>query len=210
MKKNKENSKIYKYLIALLVILIFLSPYFVIFHDGVLSNKTEDWGAFGSYLAGIIGLINLIVFIYISFLINKINKDNNERGITNQKLITLTQFRQDELDKLSNELSKWIENDGSEEINVIISKLAFAQIYLVNFSNQKDYLFPILLENKLRELIVDISNTMTEFGDLVKKFHGQVLSKKDRLENEKKFIKYLNQKSTLLKILQEFIIKELE
>ncbi|MDO3695219.1 hypothetical protein QVZ41_10220 [Wenyingzhuangia sp. chi5] len=207
MKTNKKTNPI---LIAIVIALILLVPYFITFDNNIFSNKTEDWGAFGSYLGGIISVINLFVFIYISSLINDINENSNNRDINNQKLLTLTQFRQNELDKLTLELDKPTINDGSEEINVILSKLSAANIYLVNFSNQKSYLFPIIYEDETKELIQTLIDTICNIINLVKDVHGIELTEEQDEVTTKIFMKYLEEKTSLLMILQQFILKELD
>ena len=196
--------------IAFIAIITLLIPYIFVFKNQIISTNTEDWGSFGSYLSGIISVINLIVFIYITFWLTKLDDDRSNNEIKNQRIITLTQFRQSELEKLNVELSKPIENNGTEEVNIIISRYTYASVYLTNFYNQKSYLFPILFQSDYIELQDKINILICEMILLIEKNHGKNVKKEDSKAMEDYFIKYNDLKSDLLHGLQVFIIKELE
>lgn len=135
-------------LLALIAIIGLLIPFIFIFKNSELSYNPVDWGSFGSYLSGVISVINLFVFIYITLYLITLDENRSNHQIKTHKKITLTQFRQSELEKLTSELSKPLDNDGTEEASLIVSKSTKASVYLTNFFNQKNYLFPILFKSK--------------------------------------------------------------
>ena len=197
-------------LIAIIVLILLLTPYILMFKNHSLSTDTNEWGSFGSYLSGIISVMNLIIFIYITLYITKIDDNRSNLEIRTQKLLTLTQFRQNELEKLTNELSKAIDSDGTEELSAIVYRQTSASIYLTNFFNQKSYLFPVLRNPKYFDLQDKISNTITEMLVLVEKNHGKKVEEKELEKLEKKFVEYHDLKSDLIHDLQVFIINELK
>lgn len=190
--------------------MIALIPYMLVFKNQIISANTELWGSFGDYLGGVISVINLIVFVYITLYLTKIDEERSRYEIKTQKLITLTQFRQNELEKLTTELAKPFENDGTEELNTIVSKNTHASIYLTNFFNQKSYLFPLLSQNRYIKIQDRMSSLICELIELVEKNHGKKVDEANNSKMKEIFIEYLDLKSDFIHDLQVFIIKELE
>ena len=195
---------------AVLVLCLTLVPYFISLHPFEFSDNNQDWAAFGGYLSGITSVFNLLIFIYLTFQIHKFNVNKDERDLKNQKLITLTQFRQSELDKLTKELDRATENTGDEEKNMVRTKFSYASVYLTNFKDQKTHLFPILKEENVLRTLLKTNNLIIDIIDIVERYHGKEQSNEEMDLIKKKFIEYLDSKTELLNSLQEFIIKDLE
>ena len=208
MRPHKKT--LYITSILLIITFILLLPYFLSFYNGKLSDNNQDWGAFGGYLSGIISVINLFIFIYISFLIHKFNMDKDVQDVKNQKLITLTHFRQAELESLLRELDKTTASNGYEKKDIIISRFSYTSIYLTNFFNQKNHLFPILHEEKLLSIHSNIENLIIQKITLIKKLYGVEKTKEETQMLENLFIEFQEAKTELLNVLQEYIIQELE
>lgn len=57
-KKNKKYALFILAIIALISVVIFTltaTPYFLNFNQSQISNNSQDWGAFGSFIAGLTG-----------------------------------------------------------------------------------------------------------------------------------------------------------
>jgi len=179
MNKNRIYISIF---IVVAVVVIALIPYMLVFKNQPISAKSEVWGSFGDYLGGVISVVNLIAFVYITLYLTKIDEERSRHEIKTQKLITLTQFRQNELEKLTLELSKPIDNDGTEALNKIVYKSTFASIYLINFFNQKSYLFPILSQSRYLKIQQRMDSLICQLIELVEQNHGK---KVDEANNNK-------------------------
>lgn len=194
---------------VIIVLVVFLLPYYNIFGNRELSIKAEDWGSFGNYLSGIIGIINLGFFIYISILLSNRDEERSKIEINTQKLITLTQFRQSELEKLTIEFDKPHNNNGKDDSETMVAKFTYASIYLTTFFRQKGHLFYILRSDEMLQLRIDIDIVITEMIVLIKQVQGRKPNQNETDRVTILFNKYHNLSADLIYDLQVFIIKEL-
>jgi len=153
---------------AITFILINL-PYFLIFKSFAFSRITSDWGAYGSYIAGITSIVNLFFFIILTIYVARLGKRNSDAQISTQEKITelqisaqkkimLAQFRQSELNKLNEILYKPIfevpdANSNSQSQLNSLNSISVAIFKLKIFQKQQQNLFPILNEDSSQGII---------------------------------------------------------
>ena len=188
--------------ILLLIISFFLIPFL---RGNKFDFSNETLSSLGSYLSSIVSILNLLVFVYLTSIIARYENVRSENEIKTQKLITQTQFRQSELEKLIKELDKPFESDGIQALEETIYRITSTVAYLNNFLNRKQYLFPLLQENKYLKLGDIINDSFCELIELVE---GNQEDRMNLLEDL--FIKINNQKSDFIHVLQAFIIQQLE
>lgn len=75
MKKEKLLKLIIGIVIA--VIAIGILPYIIFFGKYYISNKSQDWGAFGDYFSFIINVANLVVVGVLSYFVFILQKDRD-------------------------------------------------------------------------------------------------------------------------------------
>jgi len=188
-------------LLSILILIIFLIPYFNIRNEVELKNET--FASIGSYISGIVAILNLCIFIYLTNLIANYDKIKHKSEINIQKLIIQSQFRQSELEKLIEILEKIYEIDGAANREKSLLRIANTSVKLNGFLTQKQYLFPILKDKRYRDLGDKIIETFEEMIE--------VLQRKDE---DYKLINLLNtfdiQRNEFIHSLQGFIIIELE
>jgi hypothetical protein len=74
--RNYRNS-IALFILALIFVIL-LSLYFYVFSD-TLSENSNDWSSFGSYIGGISAIFNLFVMIYLSLLASRFSEIDSLR-----------------------------------------------------------------------------------------------------------------------------------
>lgn len=207
------NFKSYKSKYIAILIIIFIAgfvPFLRIFYNSSLSTSISDWGSFGSYLSGVIAIINIVIFVYISFLLIEFDNKRNESQIKAQYKITITQFRQNELDKLNTRLDVISELNDTQNKEDSKKKFANISIYLTNFKLQKSYLFPIIEEYKTKTIIENIENKIEQFIGIIDEVHGTVdieESKQKKINTKFEFL--LISKTQLIDELQKFILNDI-
>lgn len=205
-----KNTKLYIILVITIVLAIGILPFISTFNGFAISKSITDWGSFGSYLSGIFGVLNIMVFIYITYLISNLDDKRNKNQIEAQNKIVLCQFRQNELDKLSQILDSVFDNTGNEEKLLIIYKIRSASIYLNTFINQKKYLFPIIGDKKVSCIIENIESRYDQLILIIEELYGNknIESwKEEKLMTKVQFVHL--QKVELVDELQQFILKDL-
>lgn len=207
MKSSFLNSK---WLIGAFIVLLALGffPFLFVFSGNGISKSISDWGSFGSYLSGVIGVINVIVFIYITSLVSKLDDKRNKGQIDAQHKIVLSQFRQNELDKLSQKLDSALDL-GGEEKYMIIHKISSAGISLTNFINREKYLFPIIDDPKIKKYAENILSQYDQLIPIVEEIYGNPIEswQEEKLETKVQFV--LMQTSALIEELRKFILDDL-
>lgn len=209
MKISVDNKWIWIGL--LLIFIIGLVPYIIVFHNSSISKSISDWGSFGSYLSSVIGIINIIVLIYITYLVSTLDDKRSKSQIDAQFKITLTQFRQNEIDKLSLKLDSVFDNYGVEEKHIILYKITSTGKYLNDFVNQKLYLFPTIEDPKILNTIENIQSRYDQLIMIIDELHGNKFIetwKEEKLTTKIQFV--LLQKSELIDELQKFILNDLK
>ncbi|MBA4409350.1 MAG: hypothetical protein Q8S54_09265 [Bacteroidota bacterium] len=194
--------------LLLVVLLAGFIPFFFVFKDSMISKSISDWGSFGSYLSGVIGVINVIVFIYITYLVSKLDDKRNKGQIDAQHKIVLSQFRQNELDKLSQKLDSALDLAGEEKY-MIIHKISSAGISLTNFINRATYLFPIINDHKIKIYAENILSKYDQLIPIVEEIYGNPIEswQEEKLETKVQFV--LMQTSVLIEELRKFILDDL-
>jgi len=198
---------------SIVVFLLICVPYFAEFRQSQISNSTQDWGAFGSYVAGIVAILNLLVFIILTIYIAKLGNTNSKEQVVSQKKIIVSQFRQSEIDKINDQLDAAFRFKGNESKGELINIYTTVSIYLTNFLNQKKYLFPILNDELLKNRINILLSRYSQLATIVEEIHGVPLDKieewkKEKLETKIQFS--ISIKNEIIEILQQFILDELE
>lgn len=197
MKKHKKNIVI---TIIILSIIIGISVC-LFFRYG---DQSKLLSALGSYISGIIGILNLLVFVYLTSLISKEGIDRSEKEIRVQKIITQTQFRQAEIEKLINEFEKQSDFQKVNGSKDMIEKITKLSIVLNNFFNQKQYLFPILQKEDSLNLVKELSKLYVQKIKILLK---EDLKQKEDLSTI--FIIIQEKQNDFIHLLQSFTIGQL-
>jgi hypothetical protein len=201
-------------IISFVIMLMLISfPYFLNFKGSELSKNTQDWGAFGSYIAGVTSVINLIIFIILTVYIARLGDTNSERQISTQKKIMISQFRQSEIEKLSKHLDKAYDFSGNETKGELINIYVYTSKYLTDFINQKKYLFPILNESEIENKVKILLKRYSQLVDIVDELYGKTESeiepwKHDKLSTKIQFTIFI--KNELIEKLQAFVLNDIE
>lgn len=103
---NSEQAKISG--VIILTLIIVSGPYIAIFWDHDISNNTQDWGAFGSYLGGLLSPILAIGSLYY------VVKTFRQQSFENTFNLLLEQH---------NTLADKISNDNGDKISMVRSEL---------------------------------------------------------------------------------------
>lgn len=213
MEENKSNSKIFLQILALsaTIFTIVSIPYFIKFHSSIFSANSQDWGAFGSLIAGIVGVINLSVFIILTIHISRLSNKSSERQIMVQKKTLISEFRQKELNKLDDQLNKAIVFTGYEKTGELVNIYSQTSIFLTNFQNQQKFLFPTLTENFIKSRINVLLENYDIISNLIDKYHEKgVMLPKNKMILEQALAMIITMKSELIEELQKFILHEIE
>ncbi|WP_421919638.1 hypothetical protein [Marinifilum sp.] len=213
MKQKETTTKIALQVIGLSIVLfaIVTVPYYLNFHNSNISSNTQDWGAFGSMIAGIVGVINVSVFIILTIYISKLSSESTERQISVQKKNLITEFRQRELNNIDNKLDKAVIFNGYEQKGEIINVYSQVSIHLTNFQNQQKFLFPILTEKLLKNRVDVLLENYDVISSLVDKYHEKgMMMPKDKETLEQALSMIITLKSEFIEELQKFIIAEIE
>jgi hypothetical protein len=193
----------------LLFLLIGFLPFLFVFSGNEISKSISDWGSFGDYLSSIIGVLNIAVFIYITYLVSRLDDKRNQWQINAQHKIVLSQFRQNELDKLCQKLDSALALEGEEKY-IIISKISSSGIYLTNFINREKYLFPIIDDPKIKIYTENILSRYDQLIAIVEEIYGNPIEgwQEEKLETKVQFV--LMQTSVLIEELRKFILDDLK
>jgi len=190
-------------IISIITLLLLLVPYYNIRNELYLDNET--FSSVGSYISGVVSVLNLCFFIYLTMLISKHDNVKGAKEIHTQKIIIQSQFRQTELEKLITIIEKPFDTEGVSERGKSMLRIAKSSSMLNSFLNQKQYLFPLIRDEKYRTLGNVIIGTFEEMIQVLEK-NGPDLE--NELENL--FHKYENQKNEFVHSIQAFILIELE
>jgi predicted CopG family antitoxin len=195
-----------KTILVVIVLLLIISIFLIPFIRGSRFDFSNDTlSSLGSYLSSIVSIINLVVFVYLTGIISRYENIRSENEIKTQKLITQTQFRQSELEKLIKELDKPFESDGTQATEESVHRIVRASAFLNNFLNQKQYLFPLIQDQNYSKLGNIINDS---FSELISLLEGDPEKNMNLVEEQ--IIKVYDQKSDFIHVLQTFIIQQLE
>jgi len=198
---------------SIFLLLLSLIPYFIIRYEIPLNNDTLS--SLGSYISGIVSILNLCVFIYLTILISNYEKTKSDisnyektksdREINTQKLIIQSQFRQAELEKIIEVIEEPFDLEGIPDIQKNIFRIARASGKLNSFLNQKQYLFPILRDQRYRKLGDLIIETFEDMLKLLQESDADLEAKMTNLIQKLEI-----SKNEFIHSLQAFILIELE
>jgi len=188
---------------SIFLLLLSLIPYFIIRYEIPLNNDTLS--SLGSYISGIVSILNLCVFIYLTILISNYEKTKSDREINTQKLIIQSQFRQAELEKIIEVIEEPFDLEGIPDIQKNIFRIARASGKLNSFLNQKQYLFPILRDQRYRKLGDLIIETFEDMLKLLQESDADLEAKMTNLIQKLEI-----EKNEFIHSLQAFILIELE
>lgn len=87
-------------IVSLIIIFLIATPFIIT----LKYFKIEDFGNFGSYLNGVASFLNLAVFIILTLHVANLGNSNSKMQLSMQKKIILSEFRQEEIGKLSDNL----------------------------------------------------------------------------------------------------------
>ena len=201
-------------IIIILSIVIFgmiTFPFFLNFKNSMISDNAQDWGDFGGFIAGITSIINLSVFIILTIYISRLSSASKDKQIQTQKKTLISQFRQTEINKLNDELDRAFTFTGNERKGELINIYIQVSIYLTNFQNQKQYLFPILKDKVVENRINLLLEKYDQLSLIIDEIHG-----KENIENEKqkkletKIQFTVMMKNEIIEALQKFVLEELD
>jgi hypothetical protein len=199
-------------LISLIVFVLTSIPFFLHFRQCLISNNSQDWGAFGSYISGLTSIINLAVFIILTIYVARLGDTNSDKQIIAQKKILISQFRQNEINLLNDQLDKAFNFTGYERKGELINTYNSVSIFLTNFLNQKKYLFPILKDEIVENKIKILLDKYDQLALIVDEIHGVPESEIESWKTEKLGTKIqftITIKNELIEILQQFVLNDL-
>ena len=203
-------------LVAALIALLLIAPYFILFHYG-FSNDPSSWGNFGDYINGILTpiltAVNIYVFIRLTSKISEIedNRTNEaiqqerersikeleqakfqfEQQLEHEKNLLYLQFRKQELNNFCQNINDALSFYPKEEI---VRKLENVSSYLDSFISSGLKLFMIddkgVTERKIKRLRMDINSMSFNFMD------------KQPLD-EDLFNRIMDERDSIVKTLQE-------
>lgn len=163
--KDHFKSKWWIYIVFLILFLPVLF-YMINFHDQEISDKTSDWGDFGSYIGGWYSAIIAFLAIVISWKLNVMNSSENRisRGIDR---ITLSYYK---IKDLYETIAK-----SSSDLEKIqkCRKLVLIECRIIDYYVKT---FPIKVDNlnDFRNSIYDLRRNVTK-DESFDKFENQYL-----------------------------------
>ena len=198
-------------LLSISIFVLITLPYLLNFKKSMISANPQDWGAFGGFISGVTSIVNLSVFIILTIYISRLSNASSDRQIQTQKKTLISQFRQTEINKLNDELDKAFIFTEYEKKGELINIYSQVSVYLTNFRNQKQYLFPILNDKVVENRIDLLLEKYDELSMFVDEIHGteNIESKtEEELGNCMQFT--ILMKNELIETLQKFVLEELE
>lgn len=151
--------------VAVMIILVLL--YFIQFH-GKLSDDKTDWGTFGDYLSGVFAVFNLAVVVLLTLYVSNNDKKRSVRELEVQRRITLSQFRYSEFNRIDNEFLELLNLNRIEKIEERLNRIEEIEMYFFSFSNDSEYLFPIVTDRVCKDAIAQINSFILSLIEDVK------------------------------------------
>lgn len=201
MKKINKDTKVILFVLVLLICsaILFLNL-------NTSANELNYVTTLSNYFSAISSVISLFILIYLTFSISRLDESRSKNEIYIQKKIAQSNFRQAELEKLVIELEKPFSISPNVNRENTAEALAHACVILVNFSNQKNQLFPILRdEEKIGKKVSELIQTLSDFM--------MFLNSNKKVNNEQHreiLLKTMNLKNEIIFILQEYIVEDLD
>jgi hypothetical protein len=201
---TKKGTIIFIIAILSILILVLISPYYLIRNDIPLDNDTLS--SLGSYVSGGVSILNLFVFVYLTILVARYEEVKSKNEVQAQKKIVQSQFRQTELNKFVIEIEKPFDTSLPSNIEQSILRFTKGHLAINNFLNQNQYLFPILKEPDFFELGKELAVHYSEMVGLLERNQKEI--DKEKVENL--FLKIVDKRHKFVHVLQAFMIEDLE
>ena len=198
-------------------LLLFLIFYLMVF-NGSISNESQDWSNFASYLSSmmmiVLTTINIYVFIRLTKVIDKNDETRRRQELNVQKLILLSNLRQSELNKFNDILNNTLMISSS--LIEAESSRSFTETttYIETFVNTKKHIFPFIEEDDF----VDKISRLHKIVSLINKKWKESFPKLTDNDSQSfipinlsiEILEFLKLKNDVLKALQEFTIDSLK
>ena len=204
--------------IGVFSLLFFIVLYLLKFNKG-LSDNSQEWNNFASYLSGLMMIvltsINIYVFVKLTKAIDKSDEERRRQDVKAQKLILLSNLRQNELNRFNDVLNNALMIKPSFSIIEASRTIIEATIYIETFVNTKKHIFPFIEDKNFEDKILRLHNILML---LDKKWKDSFNAENDTEQNsftpliflKEDFVEFLKIKNNVLSSLQEFTIKNLE
>jgi len=214
MMKMKERNI---FIIVGSALLLFLIFYLMVF-NGSISNESQDWSNFASYLSSmmmiVLTTINIYVFIRLTKVIDKNDETRRRQELNVQKLILLSNLRQSELNKFNDILNNTLMISSSLIEAESSRSLTETTTYIETFVNTKKHIFPFIEEDDF----VDKISRLHKIVSLINKKWKESFPKLTDNDSQSfipinlsiEILEFLKLKNDVLKALQEFTIDSLE
>lgn len=214
MMKMKERNI---FIIVGSALLLFLIFYLMVF-NGSISNESQDWSNFASYLSSmmmiVLTTINIYVFIRLTKVIDKNDETRRRQELNVQKLILLSNLRQSELNKFNDILNNTLMISSSLIEAESSRSLIETTTYIETFVNTKKHIFPFIEEDDF----VDKISRLHKIVSLINKKWKESFPKLTDNDSQSfipinlsiEILEFLKLKNDVLKALQEFTIDSLE
>lgn len=210
----KEKRLIY---IGIFSFLFFITLYLFKFNKG-LSDDSQEWNNFATYLSGLMLIvltsINIFVFVKLTQAVDKSDGERRNQEVKVQKIILLSNFRQNELNRFSDVLNNALMIKSSFSIADSTRSIIEAITYIETFINTKSHIFSFIGEKDFEDKISRLHKFLVLFNE---KWEDSFKTKPDTVQNELMplfqegdFLDFLELKNNVLSMLQEFTIKNLE
>lgn len=198
-------------------LLLFLFFYLRVF-NGNISNESQDWSNFASYLSSmmmiVLTTINIYVFIRLTKVIDKNDETRRRQELNVQKLILLSNLRQSELNKFNEILNNTLMISSSLIEAESSRSLTETTTYIETFVNTKKHIFPFIEEDDF----VDKISRLHKIVSLINKKWKESFPKLTDNDSQSfipinlsiEILEFLKLKNDVLKALQEFTIDSLE
>lgn len=198
-------------------LLLFLIFYLMVF-NGSISNESQDWSNFASYLSSmmmiVLTTINIYVFIRLTKVIDKNDETRRRQELNVQKLILLSNLRQSELNKFNEILNNTLMISSSLIEAESSRSLTETTTYIETFVNTKKHIFPFIEEDDF----VDKISRLHKIVSLINKKWKESFPKLTDNDSQSfipinlsiEILEFLKLKNDVLKALQEFTIDSLE
>lgn len=212
--KMKEKNIFF---IALVALLTFLVAYFLVF-NGRISENSQEWSNFASYLSGMMAIvltsINIYVFVKLTKAIDSNDDIKRNQELNVQKTILLTNLRQAEINKFDSILTNALILKPTLLSADVTRTLVEATSYIETFVNTKKHIFPILEKKNFEEKISRLHKVLLILdAKLIESFSKLKDSETKEfvsLSNKNEIMEFLNLKNDVLTLLQEFTINTIE
>lgn len=213
--KMKEKRLIY---FGIFPLMFFIVLYLLKFNKG-LSDDSQEWNNFASYLSGLMMIvltaINIYVFVKLTIAIDNSNEERRREEIKVQKLILLSNLRQNELNRFNEVLNNALMLKSSFPIDESTRTIIEAITYIETFVNTKKHLFSFIEDENFVDKISRLHNKLGLFNkkwieNIPKMFGAEKNDFLPTLFVEEDILEFLRLKNTVLSMLQDYTIKNLE